>query len=348
VHEDSRDIRDGRGAPDTEGGRGSRSGRARRARAGLRSRPRGLAAAVGGLVVGIGAAVLGGCAVPDPVLPQYPDVGPVKVTSSSVIGHEVVTDIYGLALRRAGALVEFTDSEGSTSDAYDRVASGDAGFTTAYTGQLLSDLEGATGEGSPTSEEGVRDAMVDALPEGLVAGPMAKAEDKPEVFVTKHTQDTMGLSAMSDLAGRCGDLRLASTAANAEDPDLQQALRGYDCSFSSVDSSFTSPYDIRDTVRGGRAGAGIAFSTDPTLFPPDLIPLEDDRQLVRAQNFVPIFDEGLLGDDQMAALRKVSAKLTTQEVVSLNASVESGRTPAIVAASGWLNGNGFDSALDAG
>lgn len=303
-------------------------------------------ALLGTLAALVGAAGLTACAVPDPVLPQYPPVGPVRVATSEVIGHEVVTDIYGLALRRAGALVQFGEPGGTTEDAYGRVVSQESNFTTGYTGVIAAEADGAAG--AATSSEAVFEEMESALPDGLVAGPMAKAQDKPGLFVSQHTRDTLGIARMSDLAGKCGTLRLGASSANATDEDLRRALRGYDCAFADVTTRFSSPYDVREAVRGGTIGTGAAYSTDPVLFPGDMVFLDDDRELVRAQNLVPVFAEGLLGDEQMAALRKVSTKLTTREVVSLNAAVESGRTPPIVAASGWLNANGFDTPLDSG
>ena len=294
---------------------------------------------------------LGACAVPNDMVPTYPSNDPLVVQGSELIEHEVLTDVYALALRREGVLVQIEEPKGTTTEATDEVLDGEADFTVGYSGQLLDDVEGASSTGSASSAMSavqVYDELTKALPDTVTAGPAARGQDKPVVVVTEHTASTMGVRTMSDLAGKCGDLRLAASEHNALDPAVRNALRGYDCQFSDVDNNFPNPGEIREALRRGDVGAAIFYSSDPSLFPPDMIRLDDDKNLIKAQTPVPLFTAGALSDDAQKTLAKVSRKMTTQEMIKLNANVESGRTHAIAAASGWLNDNGFESSLDAG
>lgn len=294
---------------------------------------------------------LGACAVPNDMVPTYPSNVPLVVQPSELIEHEVLTDVYALALRREGVLVQIEEPAGTTTEATDEVLEGEANFTVGYSGQLLDDVAGANPAASSTtamSPVEVYDELEASLPDSVSVGPAARGQDKPVVVVTEHTANTMGVRTMSDLSGKCGDLRLAASEANATDPAVRGALRGYGCQFSEVDNTFPNPAEIREALRRGDVGAGLAYSSDPSLFPPDMIRLDDDRNLIKAQTPVPLFTAGALSDEEQEVLAKVSRKMSTQEMTRLNANVESGRTHAIAAASGWLNDNGFESSLDAG
>ena len=297
------------------------------------------------------AGALAACAVPNDMVPTYPSNDPLTVAPSEVIGHEVLTDVYALALRREGVLVEIAEPSGTTTDATDRVLSGASDFTIGYSGQLLDDVEGADSSGSADSAMSateVYEQLEDSLPDDVSVGPAARGQDKPVVFVTENTSTTMDVRTMSDLSGRCDALRLAVSPQTARAPEVRSALRGYDCQFSDVVTDYPNPTEIREALRRGDVGAGITYSSDPALFPPDMIRLDDDRNLIRAQTPVPVFASGSLSEEDQEVLAKVSRKMTTQEMITLNSAVESGRTHAIAAASAWLNDNGFESSLDAG
>ena len=304
-----------------------------------------------GVCAAAATSTLAACAVPNDMVPTYPSRDALTVAPSEVIGHEVLTDVYALALRREGVLVEIAEPSGTTTGATDKVLAGTSDFTIGYSGQLLDDVEGADYSASadaPMSATEVYEQLEDSVPDTVSVGPAARGQDKPVVVVTEHTSTTMGVRTMSDLSGRCDDLRLAVSPQTAHAPEVRSALRGYDCQFSDVVTDYPNPTEIREALRRGDVGAGITYSSDPALFPPDMIRLDDDRNLIQAQTPVPVFTNGSLSEEDQEVLAKVSRKMSTKEMSKLNAAVESGRTHAIAAASGWLNDNGFESSLDAG
>lgn len=286
----------------------------------------------------VAAAMATGCSVPNEVIPAHEKTPIISFALSETIEHEIVTEIYAFALKREEYRVQMLVPSGTSGEAFDAVAEGNAGFTVAYTGDVLRRYHP---DSTAVRPEDVYAAMRQSLPEELEAGQATPAEDKPAVVVTEHTSQTLGLRTMSDLEGRCGTLRLAATPQIALDPDIRTALRGYDCQFAEVDNSLPRPGDVVFRLREGTAGAGLIYATDPTLFPPDMITLGDDRELVPAQNLVPVFARDGLDDAARELVDEISAKLTTAEVAALNAAAESGKVPVVTVANAWLDDNGY-------
>lgn len=288
----------------------------------------------------IGASVAG-CAVPNEVIPTHEKTPVVSFAQAETIEHEIVTQLYAYALRNAGYRVEVLAPQGDTAAAFSAVADGEATFTVAYTGDVVMRANAAGSDTAPVSAAQAYSTMLEVLPDGMEAGSASAAQDKPAVVVSENTSRTWGLRTMSDLAGRCGDLRLATTPAVALEDDIRSALRGYDCEFASVDNAFARPGDVTEALRAGTAGAGLVYSTDPVLFPGDMVTLADDQERVAAQSLVPVFAADSVNTEQRTLIEKVSRALTTEEVASLNAAVESGRVPVVGAVVYWLDQHGL-------
>ena len=97
----------------------------------------------------------------------------------------------------------------------------------------------------------VYDQLEASIPDTVSVGPAARGQDKPVVVVTEHTSTTMNVRTMSDLSGRCGELRLAVSPQTALAPEVRSALRGYDCQFSDVVTDYPNPTEIREALRRG-------------------------------------------------------------------------------------------------
>lgn len=284
-------------------------------------------------------AVTAGCAVPNPIIPTHENQPVITVAVAETIEHEIVTQLYAFALSRAGYRVQIGQPQGDSAAAYAAVTSGQASMTVVYTGDVVRRAPGGADAPAPLNPADSYAAMLAALPPSLTAGEPSRAEDKPAAVVSRNTSITWGLRTMSDLSGRCEQLRLASTPAIALEDDIRSALRGYDCQFASVDNSKPRPRDVVDALRAGTAGVGLVYSTDPVLYPDDIVTLTDDQHLVAAENMVPVFATGMLNDEERDVIDAVSAVLTTDDVTTLNAQVESGRVPVVAVVTNWLTDN---------
>jgi len=107
-------------------------------------------------------------------------------------------------------------------------------------------------------------------------------------------------------------------------------------------SSGTGGGDDTDSSASGEACAPIAGD--------QLVVLEDDQHLQNADNIIPAVNAGTAQSQPavLPALNAVSAALTTDELVDLNAAVDVERqTPEDVAA-GWVEENGVTEGLEQG
>ena len=98
-----------------------------------------------------------------------------------------------------------------------------------------------------------------------------------------------------------------------------------------------------EALLSGEVGVGMLETTYPGTARAGLILLDDDLGLQPRENVVPLVRTavlGRLGGPGLAAIDRVSAALTTADLVALNESVVvDGRPPAEVAV-GWLNEHG--------
>jgi osmoprotectant transport system substrate-binding protein len=88
--------------------------------------------------------------------------------------------------------------------------------------------------------------------------------------------------------------------------------------------------------------AADLFSTDPGLVTNNLVALEDDKSLFAAENVVPVIKTAKQNDTITKALDAVSAKLTTEDLISMNAEAAKGTNLSDIAKK-WLADAGISS-----
>ncbi|MDX2355756.1 glycine betaine ABC transporter substrate-binding protein [Dietzia sp. PP-33] len=289
--------------------------------------------------VGTLAVALGGCQAQSSIVPAHvPD--PVVVIETASFGEaEIVGHIYTNALMRSGSRVTARPQSGTQDEVVESVVDGDSTFTVGFTGELLRTFDPGS---SAVRDEDVYAAMVAALPEGVTAADPAPAEDAPVYVVTRHTSETNGLRAMSDLAGRCGEFTLGARQEALTDRELATAVGGtYDCGFGRRVAMGPNPREVFEALRAGRIGVGLVQSTDPILDPDDMVPLDDDENAIPAQHLVPVFRKGSLSEDQLALVNRISGELTTEDVRELLLGVEFGTATPVELANYWLDSHDY-------
>ncbi|MDQ3937261.1 MAG: ABC transporter, partial [Chloroflexota bacterium] len=93
-----------------------------------------------------------------------------------------------------------------------------------------------------------------------------------------------------------------------------------------------------EALAGGEIDVALLFTSDPTIPARGFVILQDDRQLQRADNLVPVISSAIVEEHPAVAelLNSVSERLTQEELIELNRQViEDREDPADVAAS-WL------------
>jgi ABC-type phosphate/phosphonate transport system ATPase subunit len=93
-------------------------------------------------------------------------------------------------------------------------------------------------------------------------------------------------------------------------------------------------------LTNGQIQTGDLFSTDPGLVTNNLVALDDDKSLFAAENVVPLIKSAKQNDTITKTLDAVSAKLTTDDLISMNAEAAKGTNLSDIAKK-WLANAGI-------
>jgi osmoprotectant transport system substrate-binding protein len=96
-------------------------------------------------------------------------------------------------------------------------------------------------------------------------------------------------------------------------------------------------------LEGGQIDVGLLFTSDPSIAAKGFVLLQDDKQLQKSDNIVPIIRKAVLDASPEVAglLNGVTAKLTQDGLTSLNKQVAVDKVDPADAAGQWLKDNGF-------
>jgi osmoprotectant transport system substrate-binding protein len=89
---------------------------------------------------------------------------------------------------------------------------------------------------------------------------------------------------------------------------------------------------------------GLLFSTDGRIASEGWVLLEDDQNMLAADNVFPVLTQELVdayGDDLTGLLDDISAELTTEDLIELNRRFDVDREDAEDIAEDWLSEHGF-------
>jgi osmoprotectant transport system substrate-binding protein len=244
-------------------------------------------------------------------------VGGFKFPESSILAQ-----LYGQALAHAGYQVSYKLDIGTREVVAPALKNGDIDL---YPGYAATDLEywnnkagEATGDAAATVAK--LNGHIDS--QGLVALTPSPAADQNAFAVTKATQQKYNLTKLSDLAPIGNQLVLG---AGPECPTRPFCLPGlqqtYGIHFKSFKPLDTDGPATRAAFKNNTIQVGLVFSSDADLNSLGLVVLDDDKHLQAADQVVPILRKAVANDEVKSILNKVSAGLTTADLVALNAKV---------------------------
>ena len=167
----------------------------------------------------------------------------------------------------------------------------------------------------------------------------ADAVDQNAFAVTRAFAGEHDVTTLSDLLPLAGRLRFGGPPECPERPFCLQGLeKVYGLDFGEV-LSMPSRVATADALRADQIDVGMLETTNSRLAISGLILLTDDRELQPHENVVPLVRTDALqrwGERLRTAFDDVSARLTTEDLVQLNRSVEvEGLSPADAAALWW-------------
>ncbi|MBY4129182.1 ABC transporter substrate-binding protein [Rhodococcus fascians] len=277
------------------------------------------------------AGLLGGCSTAESTEPA---LGPVVVGSGSSDISRLLAHIYAGGLRSTGVDVSVEEGMGDRSDYLAALDRGEVTMVPELTGDLLRTFDTSA---SATEADEVFTELNRSLPAGLSVGDYATAEDRIAIAVASGSES--GDEIVTEFLGR--EERTVGIVDGELDPmDVVPVFTSKRVpTFSGASVTDVTPYaDAQAAVDGVNAGKVDALAIRTASFGPlakDLTTLADDDHVYSAQNVVPLYRNGVLGENALRSFSVVAGELTTADLADMIGEVRSGAASGDVAGR-WL------------
>ena len=278
------------------------------------------------------------------------DLKSVVVGSADFPESKILAEIYAQALEANGFTVGRQLGIGSRETYIPALQDHSIDLIPEYTGNLLRYFDP---QAMATAPDAVELALYRTLPGDLALLTPSPASDVDTVTVSAETARRWNLKTIADLAPHSAEVKFG---APSEFLNRTEGIPGLKANYG-LDISPNNFVAISDgggpaTVRALADGTVIAadiFSTSPAIPQNNFVVLEDPENNFPAANVVPLASSQKMSAELKRVLDAVSAKLTTQDLVELNAAVSgnSGLDPKD-ASRKWLQGRGFDKPIPGG
>jgi len=241
----------------------------------------------------------------------------ITVGSAQFPENEILAEIYAQALEAKGVKVEKKLNIGAREVYIKALQNGEIDLVPEYSGNLLTYFDP---KATATSAADVEDALDDALPDELEVLDPAAAEDKDSLNVTKEFADKNGVASIADLK-KVDGLKLG---ANPEFKTRSYGIPGLEKVYGITGVKFTAISDgggpaTLKALLDGKIDVADIYSTTPSITENNLVTLEDPQNLIAAQNVIPLISDKKASDKVEDILDAVSAQLTTEDLLALNA-----------------------------
>ncbi|MGN6611030.1 MAG: glycine betaine ABC transporter substrate-binding protein [Angustibacter sp.] len=197
--------------------------------------------------------------------------GAVTVGAANFSENQIVANLYAIALNAAG--FKATVRTVGNREVYEpELEKGSLTVVPEYAGTLTEFLNkkenGADAEAKASSD---LDATVTELKKlgekvGLVFGDASQAADQNAFAVTKAFADKYGVSTLSELGAKCGDLVLGGPPECPQRPFCQPGLeKTYGLSITSFKALDAGGPLTKNALKQGQIALGLVFSSDGSL-----------------------------------------------------------------------------------
>ncbi len=303
-------------------------------------RSRGITTAIA--VAAAGALALAGCSSTSTLGGGGSSAGATSVVVGSANFPENVAlaYVYGQALAADGVTVRYKVNIGARAAYIPALQNGEIDLIPEYAGSILSYLDKTA---NAKSGDDVKTALDAALPANLKALDFSSAADSDSINVTPEFASAHSLTSISDLANVSGTVTVAANPEFQTRPDglpgLQSVYGLTNLTFQAINDG-GGPATLKALLDGSVQAADI-YSTTPSILDNKLVTLTDPKNLFASQQVVPIVTASKASKIS-AVLNKVSAKLTTKDLLDFNKRISGDEKadPKTVAAD-WLKANGF-------
>lgn len=264
----------------------------------------------------------------------------VVVGSANFPENVALAYVYGQALAANGITVSYKVNIGARAAYIPALQNGEIDLIPEYAGSILSYLDKTA---NAKSGADVKTALDAALPKGLTALDFSAAADSDSINVTPAFAKANNLTSIADLANVSGKVIVAANPEFETRPDglpgLQSVYGLSNLTFQAINDG-GGPATLKALLDNTVQAADI-YSTTPSILDNKLVTLTDPKNLFASQQVVPIVTASKASKIS-AVLNKVSAKLTTKDLLEFNKRIggDEKADPKTVA-SDWLKANGF-------
>jgi osmoprotectant transport system substrate-binding protein len=270
-----------------------------------------------------------------------PAKGSVVIGSANFPEDEVLAQIYALALQAKGIKVTDKFNIGSREVYYPEIEKGSISIIPEYNGALLTTSVDKTSAAATTAA--VDQALTSGLPASLEVLNPSAAQDSDSVTVTQAFATAHHLTSIADLAP------VAKTMVFGAAPEFQTRSDGipglqknYGVTFKSFDplGDESGPITIAALVDNKVQAADI-FTTTPQIATDHLVTLTDPKNNFAAQNVIPLVYKKAATPAIVTTLNLISAKLTTESLITLNQALTVQHQSYVAAAESWMTSVGI-------
>ena len=276
--------------------------------------------------------------------PTATSKGTVTVAGFNFPESSILAELYGQALAHDGYTVNYKLLLGTREVVAPAIKSGQIDLYPGYAATELEFYNSGAGEanGDATATTAKLNSHLSSL--NLVALTPSAAVDQNAFAVTKATQAKYSLTKLSDLTSIGDQLVLGAGPECPTRPFCQPGLQNtYGIHFKAFKALDTDGPLTRAAFKNGTIQVGLVFSSDADLNQLGLVVLQDDKHLENADNVVPIVRQSVATSEVTTVLNKISAGLTTADLVTMNGQVELLHQDADAVAAAYLQQHNFFS-----
>jgi osmoprotectant transport system substrate-binding protein len=263
----------------------------------------------------------------------------LTVGSKNFTEQKVLGEIYAQAFRAAGYTVKTALNLGDEKTALKAVNTNQISGYPEYTGTALLSFLKVPAKDIPTDETEAYDQVKTGLAkDGIEAFPPTPFTSSNEVGLLKKKADELGVTKISDLKDKAGQLTLYGSP---ECRTRLDCLLGLQQIYGLKFKKFT-PVDIdqrHEVLTSGQADLSIVFTTDPQIKRNDEVLLEDDKGMFPPYNSTFLMKKSVAdaaGPDLAATIEAVNKNLTADVMQELNARVDLDKDTPEQAAQAYL------------
>ena len=264
---------------------------------------------------------------------------PITISSANFPENVMLAEMYAGVLEKNGYTITRKLNLGAREVIEPALENGQVDFIPEYAGNYLSFLDKTAG--SLPADQTVEKLRGLLAPKGITVLDASKATDADSIAVTKAFADKYKLKTISDLKNVTEPLTLGGPPECATRTTCKVGLEqvyGLKIGFKSLDTD--GPL-TRAALDKGDINVARVFSADADLKTKNYVVLDDDKSFQQAGNVVPVIRSDKLDDNARVLINKVSAALTTDELIDLNKSVQVDKEDPSVAAQKFLKDHGL-------